>query len=63
MEFRVYEDLVVILELLGMTIQESAMELQVSCSTVARWKVPGERISAANLKKFMIMRSKKDSVV
>lgn len=52
MDFRVHEDLEVILELLGMTIQEFATELQVSYSTVARWKEPGERISPANLEKI-----------
>lgn len=52
MDFRVHEDIEVILELLGMTIQEFAADLQVSYSTVARWKEPGERISPANLEKI-----------
>ena len=50
MDFRVHEDIEVILELLGMTIQEFAQELGVSTSTVSRWK------------KFMSMRSKRKFV-
>lgn len=49
MDFRVHEDIEVILELLGMTIQEFAQELGVSASTVSRWKEPGERVTPANL--------------
>ena len=49
MEFRVYEDVEVILTLLEMTIQEFANEIGVSYSTVSRWKEPGETVSAANL--------------
>ena len=52
MDFRVYEDIEVILELLGMTIQEFAQELGVSASTVSRWKEPGETVSPANLEKI-----------
>lgn len=52
MDFRVHEDIEVILELLGMTIQEFARELQVSASTVSRWKEPRETISPANLEKI-----------
>ena len=40
MDFRVYEDVEVIMELLGMTIQEFAKELGVSPSTISRWKEP-----------------------
>lgn len=52
MDFRVHEDIEVILELLGMTIQEFAREIQVSASTVSRWKEPGETILPANLEKI-----------
>lgn len=52
MEFRVYEDIEVILTLLEMTIQEFANELGVSYSTVSRWKEPGETVSPANLEKI-----------
>ena len=52
MDFRVHEDIEVILELLGMTIQEFAQELGVSTSTVSRWKEPGETVSPANLEKI-----------
>ena len=52
MDFRVHEDIEVILELLGMTIQEFAQELGVSTSTVSRWKEPGETASPANLEKI-----------
>ena len=52
MDFRVHEDIEVILELLGMTIQEFAQELGVSASTVSRWKEPGETVSPANLEKI-----------
>ena len=49
MDFRVHEDIEVILELLGMTIQEFAQELGVSASTVSRWKEPRETVAPANL--------------
>ncbi len=52
MEFRVYEDIEVILTLLDMTIQEFANELGVSYSTVSRWKERGETVSPANLEKI-----------
>lgn len=52
MDFRVYEDIEVILELLGMTVQEFAQELGVSISTVFRWKDPKETISTGNLEKI-----------
>ncbi|MGN0993894.1 MAG: DUF3990 domain-containing protein [Butyricicoccus sp.] len=52
MDFRVHEDIEVIMELLGMTIQEFARELGVSASTVSRWKEPGETVSPANLEKI-----------
>lgn len=52
MEFRVYEDVEVILTLLEMTIQEFANEIGVSYSTVSRWKEPGETVSSANLEKI-----------
>ena len=52
MDFRVHEDIEVILELLGMTIQEFAREIQVSASTVSRWKESGETILPANLEKI-----------
>ena len=52
MEFRVYEDVEVILTLLEMTIQEFANEIGVSYSTVSRWKEPGEKVSPANLEKI-----------
>lgn len=52
MNFRVHEDIEIILELLGITIQEFANELQVSPSTVSRWKEPKETISPANLEKI-----------
>ena len=52
MDFRVYEDIEVILTLLEMTIQEFASEIGVSYSTVSRWKEPGEAISPANLEKI-----------
>lgn len=52
MEFRVYEDIEVILTLLEMTIQEFANELGVSYSTVSRWKERGENVSPANLEKI-----------
>lgn len=52
MDFCVYEDIELILELLEMTIQEFANELQVSASTVSRWKEPGEVISRGNLEKI-----------
>ena len=52
MDFRVHEDIEVILELLGMTIQEFAQELGGSTSTVSRWKEPGETVSPANLEKI-----------
>lgn len=52
MNFRVHEDIEVILELLGMTIQEFANELQVSASTISRWKEPGETVSPSNLEKI-----------
>ncbi len=52
MDFRVYEDVEVIMELLGMTIQEFAKELGVSPSTISRWKEPGEIIFPANLEKI-----------
>ena len=62
MGFRVHEDIEVILELLGMTIQEFAQELGVSTSTVSRWKETGETVSPANLEKIMSMRSKRKFV-
>lgn len=52
MEFRVYEDIEVILALLDVTIQEFANELGVSYSTVSRWKEQGETVSPANLEKI-----------
>ena len=52
MDYRVHEDIEVIMELLGMTIQEFAKELRVSASTVSRWKAPGEKVSPANLEKI-----------
>ena len=52
MEFRVYEDIEVILTLLDVTIQEFANELGVSYSTVSRWKERGETVSPANLEKI-----------
>ena len=52
MDFRVYEDIEVILTLLEMTIQEFANEIGVSYSTVSRWKEPGETVSLANLEKI-----------
>lgn len=52
MEFRVYEDIEVILTLLDVTIQEFANELGVSYSTVSRWKERGENVSPANLEKI-----------
>lgn len=52
MDFRVHEDIEIVLELLGMTIQEFAGELGVSASTVSRWKTPGEAVSPANLEKI-----------
>lgn len=52
MEFRVYEDIEVILTLLDMTIREFANELGVSYSTVSRWKERGETVSPANLEKI-----------
>ena len=52
MEYRVYEDIEIILELLGMTIREFADELGVSYSTVSRWKEPGEIVSSTNLEKI-----------
>lgn len=52
MNFRVHEDIEVILELLDMTIQEFAQELGVSASTVSRWKEPGEAVSPGNLEKI-----------
>lgn len=52
MEFRVYEDIAVILTLLDVTIQEFANELGVSYSTVSRWKERGETVSPANLEKI-----------
>lgn len=52
MDFRIQEDIEIILELLGMTMQELAVALQISYSTVARWKEPGEQISPSNLEKL-----------
>lgn len=52
MDFRVYEDIEVILTLLEMTIQEFANEVGVSYSTVCRWKEPRETVSLANLEKI-----------
>lgn len=52
MEFRVYEDIEVILTLLDVTIQEFANELGVSYSTVSRWKERGENVLPANLEKI-----------
>lgn len=52
MEFRVYEDIEVILTLLDVTIQEFANELGVSYSTVSRWKERGENVSPGNLEKI-----------
>ena len=59
MDFRVHEDIEVILELLGMTIQEFAQELGVSTSTVSRWKEPGEAVSPGNLEKIYAYAFKK----
>ncbi len=59
MDFRVYEDMEVILELLGMTIREFASELQVSYSTAARWKEAGAKVSPANLEKIYAYAFKK----
>ena len=52
MDFRVYEDIEVILTLLEMTIQEFASEIGVSYSTVSRWKEPGKTVSPTNLEKI-----------
>ncbi|MBO5035372.1 MAG: DUF3990 domain-containing protein [Oscillospiraceae bacterium] len=60
MDFHVYEDIEIILELLGMTIQEFADELQVSTSTVSRWKEPGETVSPANLERIYDYAFKKN---
>lgn len=59
MDFRVHEDIEVMLELLGMTIQEFAQELGVSASTVSRWKEPGETILPGNLEKIYAYAFKK----
>lgn len=60
MDLRVYEDIEVILELLGLSIQEFAYELHVSASTVSRWKEPGATISPSNLEKIYDYAFKKN---
>ena len=62
MEFRVYEDIEVILTLLDMTIQEFANELGVSYSTVSRWKEGGKPFHRPIWKRYMNMRSKSEFV-
>lgn len=60
MDLRVHEDIEVMLELLGLSIQEFAYELHVSTSTVSRWKEPGVAISPSNLEKIYDYAFKKN---
>lgn len=50
--FEVRDDIEIIRDLLGLTIQELAQEIGVSAVSIYRWKNDEEQISAQNLKKF-----------
>lgn len=58
-EFQVWRDIEIVCELLGMTIEELAVELGVSRMTLNRWKKDESKISNVKLSAFYNMVFKK----